>query len=332
MTGHLWAWKKGSVLIGLFLCIAFCMQPVAAVTTTTITAQDVSQYSITASQDHYIYQIRIDSLPMGTNQTHILNSNGAVFLLEIGTYQEYAIYNNFDVSMTYPNGTKETIHKLSTRISDGSYTTTIQPVFAQITGTTPAWKIDLNIGTNPTTVMFTPNNILEFDPETSIPFTSATGEFSGQTTTVYGYEILKQEFADEITNYNPWGSVSNYIGQVFAWAWENVLAFINQIPFIGPQFIIMMTWVYTVGAQIIFWLTYIAFNLMLIIAGGEILLIVFAFLLAGKRPTPERFVKNLVNYNVRSVKGFLWIVGLLYEWLRSFVETVAHIIAGIRPL
>jgi hypothetical protein len=330
MTGHLWAWKKGLLLIGLLLCIAVCMQPAMAtdLSTTMISAPDVSQYSFEASEDHYIYEIIIDSLPVGTNQTHILNSNGATFLLEIGSVHSWGIYNDFIVSMTYPNGTTETVQKSTTSVF-GTYKTKIQPVFPKAQEFT-VFQIDLELGLNPTTLAFTAVDdwgMSAYDKKTSIPFTSASGEFSGQTSTVYGYEMSKQAFVEQITNYDPYN-----LSGLFQWSWEMVLAFINMIPVIGPQFVIILTFVTTTGDQIIFWLIYIGTNIALVIAGGEILLVVFAFLLAGKHPTPERFVKNLVSYNVRSVTGFIFIVGTLYEWLRSFVETVAHIIAGIRPL
>lgn len=316
------------IIITLVWSICVLSVPVSAVTTTVITAENVDQYSVIASSDHYIYEIIIDSLPMGTNQTHILTSNGATFLLEIKTWQDWYIYNNFNVSMTYPNGTVETVQKTSTRVSDSSYRTTIQPVFAQLQGYTPAWKIDLEIGLNPTTVMFTPNNILEFTPNTSIPFTEASGQFSGEITTVYLYEIPKTEFESEIVNYNPLSSVTNLASQILGWTWETVLAFIGMIPVIGPQLLVVMVFVSTVAAELIFWFSYIITNFWLVLAGCELLIIMFGFLLAGKHPKPEKFIRNVINYNVSAGRGFLWVLTLLWGWLLRFAELIARIVRG----
>jgi hypothetical protein len=314
------------IIIALVWTMCLLVPPVSAVTTTVITAENVNQYSIEASQGHYIYEIIINSLPMGTNQTHILTSNGATFLLEIKTWQDWAIYNNFNVSMTYPNGTVETVQKTSTRISDNSYKTTIQPVFAQLQGYTPAWKIDLEIGLNPTTVMFTPNNILEFTPNTSIPFTVASGQFSGETTTVYGYEISIDEFQSEIVNYNPWSSVTNLASQFLNWTWGSILSFIGMIPVLGPQLVTMLDAVGTIFGTLIFWIIYTVTHFYLVLIGGETILLVFAFLLAGKKPKPEKFIKNLINYHVWIGHGFLWVVMLVWHGLLFLTQVVANII------
>lgn len=292
----------------------------------TIQAMNVNQYSLTASPNYVIYQIIVDALPMGTNQTHVLNSNGATFLLTIKTAQSWYIYNDFWVTMQYPNGSVDTVHKQSVRVSDNTYRTTIQPVFAQMQSVTPAWKIDLNVGLNPTTVMFTPNNILMFDPSTSIPFSSASGEFSGQTTNVFCEQILQTVFTKNITDYNALYGLGSLASQVLGWSWDLILNFIGRIPIIGPQFKLVMVLMYQTAAVIIFWLLYVANNIFLILFSGEILLMLFAFLLAGKRPTPEKFVKNLVSYNVRTVTGFIWLVSTVYEWGRSFVSMVSGII------
>ena len=327
-------WKKWGVLV--IVGLALLMIPAGAADTTTITATDVSQYSMSASYDHYIYQIIIDSLPIGTNQTHVLNSNGATFLLNIKSWNEYVIYNNFEVSMTYPNGTTEVIHALTTRVSDGTYKTTIQPIWSQLQSMTPAWKVDLIVSTNPTTVSFnsyvtSPGGVIPGSNTTQpIPFTSVSGEFSGQRTTVYAYEISKQGFQDEITDYNPFNT--GIWGDFFKWTWSAVLGFFGMIPIIGPMFVTVMEFIYTIAAQMIFWIAYIITNSWLIIGGLEVLIAMMAFLLAGKRPTPERVVKKWVNYNVRAVKGFIYYVDILYHWLREFINTVANVVNGLKPI
>ena len=318
------------VILGILFLLAFLSPPVSAFTTTTITANDVSQYSMVASQDHYIYEIMVDSLPVGTNQTHVLNFNGATFLLKIDTIHSWGVDNDFIVSMTYPNGTIETVHAGQTSVFQ-TYKTKIQPVYMQVQGIT-LLQIDLAIGTNPTKVTFSDLEGFSQDIKTAIPFTSVSGEFSGKTSTVYAYECSIADFTNDILTGNLLPNFTNLGSGFFSWTWSTVLIFINMIPIIGPQLITMMTFVTDTGWEIIFWLNYIATNMMLVLAGGEILLLVFAFLLAGKRPTPEKFVKNFINYNVRSVTGFLWVGGLLYDWLRSFVHMVAQLVQALKPI
>jgi len=321
-------WKKWGLLLVIVLALLLVPVPAAAFTSTTINATDVSQYSISASPGHYVYEIIVDSLPVGTNQTHVLNFNDATYLLNIGTIHSWGINNDFWVTMTYPNGTVEMVHAGQTSIF-GTYKTKIQPVYLQLQGFTML-QIDLAIGTNPTTVTFSDLEGFSQDIKTSIPFTSVSGEFSGQTSTVYAYECTIEDFK-QITAGNLWPNL-NVLGQFLQWSWEVILGFINMIPVIGPMLVTVLSFIQILGATIIFWISYVVVNSPRVIAGGEIIIAMFAFLLAGKRPTPEKFVKNFVNYNVRSVTGFIWIVGTIYEWLRSFVETVAHILGGIKPI
>jgi hypothetical protein len=324
-------------ILALVWTICLLTPPAAALTSTTITAENVEQYSFEASPDHYIYQIIIDSLPIGTNQTHVLNAAGAVFLLDIRSTQSWWIYNDFTVSMTYPNSTVETINATTTRLSDGTYKTTIQPVFSQLQSMTPAWKIDLIVGTNPTTVSF--NSIVATPPMSGtvitgqnttnpIPFTAVSGQFSGQSTTVYAYECPMTEFAEQISIWNPFGSASTLLSGLLDWSWSTIVTFINMIPVIGPQLLVVMVFIYTVGAEIIFWISYIFTNFWLVLAGIELLIIMFGFLLAGKKPKPEKVVRNIVNYNISIGRGFLWVLTMLWGWLLRFSEFVGRLIRG----
>jgi hypothetical protein len=324
ITISTWLSTLAFIVMGLMLLTS----PVSA-TNSTITASDVSQYSLSASPGFVIYQIIVDNLPMGTNQTHVLNSNGAQFFLEIDSKNSFFIYNEFWITMTYPNGSTSTIHKTTTRISGSQYKTTIQPVFTQIQSMTNVyWTVDLQVGIAGHVSAEFNSPPADNDLEGSIPFSSVSGEFSGVTTNVYAEEMSLDDFKNNVQNYNPAFGVGNLASQVLGWSWDMALGFINMVPVIGPQLVQIITIVGNVGLTILFWLWYIATNIWLIIGAGEILLIVFAFLMAGKRPKPERFVKNLIQYNIRSVAGFFYAINTLYRWLLPFVELIARIIRG----
>lgn len=323
-------WKKW----GLFLVVVLALMvviplPVAAFDTTTLEAKDVSSYTLSASPNSYIFEIIIDSLPVGTNQTHIMNFNGLTYMLEIETVHSYGVNNDFWVTMTYPNGTSETVEAGQTSVFQ-TYKTKIQPVYMQLQGFTML-QIDLAIGTNPTQVTFSDLEFASYDMKTAIPFTSATGSFSGQTSTVYAYQCSKYDFENSIVKGDLLGNL-NILGQFFAWSWEAVLAFINMIPVIGPQFATVMVFVYTIAAQAIYWISYIVRNSWLIIGGLEVIIAMMAFLLSGKRPTPERVIRKWADYNVRAVKGFIWSVDFVYRWLREFINMIANVVNGLKPI
>lgn len=330
-------------LIGLtaliIILIAVMAPPASAFTSTTLQADNANQYSFTANEGQYIYQILIDPLPIGTNQTHVLNAGGATFLLSIKSSNSWVIFNKFTVSMTYPNGTVEEKNVTTTRLSDGTYKTHIQPIFQQFQDMTPAWKIDLFIGTNPTTLSF--NSIATQPPSETqsipgitgttipIPFTSVSGEFSGVSTNVFVYECSIADFAEHVSNWDPFGGVSTLGSGLFSWTWGMVTGFIGMIPIVGPQFLAVMDFIGSVGGKIIFWILYIITHFYLVFAGIEILITMFAYLNTGKRASAGKIISKWADYNITVVKGFLWILGWIFDKLMWIVQTIAHIINSI---
>lgn len=317
------------IIITLVWSICVLSVPASALTTQTIEADNVAQYSMTANTGDVIYQIMVDSLPLGTNQTHILNWKGATFLLDIRTSTSWYVFDDFWVNLTYPNGTIASDHLQVQRASDGTYKTHIQPAFTQLQEFNPMnLKVDLYVGLNPVKA-----DQLSFTyPITStLPFTSASGEFSGETTNVFGYECSEAAFMDSITNYDKlkFDSVSNLAQQAVAWSWPVILSFIGVIPILGPQLVTMLDVVGNLFGTLIFWIVYVATHFYLVLIGGETILCVFAFLLAGKRPKPEKFINNMVNYHVMVGYGFLFVVMTVWHGLLKLAQVAAQILQAL---
>lgn len=292
----------------------------------TIQAMNTNSYSVTANPGYYIYQIVIDGLPLcvgspltthcaGTNQTHVLTYNGATFLLSVNTWTDYGIWRNADVSLTYPNGTVSTSHTSVSSVA-GSYKTIIQPVFTQLqSGSIVFLTVDLNIGLAPT-VQAGFAGLPNWQPSSAIPFTSASGSFSqGQTSNVFCEQISTVDFTNKISNYDALYGATTFLQAVLAWSWNGIIAFLNMIPVIGPLLITVISFVGDMAGEFVFWIVFVAVNIWQIIAGGELLIALMAFLLCAKKPTPEKFVKKWVSYNVRVVTGFVWGVTTAYNKL-----------------
>ncbi|MFA5346785.1 MAG: hypothetical protein WC294_01495 [Methanoregula sp.] len=327
-----------TILLVIVVVTLLALTPCTVTAYSTIDATDVSQYSASASQGNWIYGVTIDSLPVGTNQTHVLNFKGATYLLEINSVNSWVVNNDFWITLTHPNGTSEIVHT-SHSSPFHTYKTKIQPVYAHREGYA-ILQFELDLGVSPMNVRFSDltdtttifdNAINPTDITTAIPFTSVSGQFSGETTSVYIYECTEKQFLDDIKTGNLLPNL-NLVGEVFEWTWGAILAFVGMIPVLGPMLITVMGFIGIVGGVIIFWISYVIINSPRIIAGGELLILVFSFLLAGKHPTPERFVKNLVNYNIAAVGGFIWIVGTVYDWTRSFIEMISGIVQALKPI
>jgi hypothetical protein len=322
---------RSSLLPFFFLLVVLLMAPAASAIGSTITASQVSEYAVEAPSGQVIYQIIIDPLPMGTNQSHVLNYNGASFILTIGTAQSWGIYHDFDISLTHPNGTVESQHFSTTRVSGGEYKTTIQPVFSQVQSLTNAyWTIDLEVGLTPVSAGFN-TQPADWLATSAIPFSAASGSLGG-TTNVFVKVMTEAEFQENVLKYNPIWGFQNLVNEVFSWTWEQIIAFVSNIPVIGPHFISTFSALGTVAAFLVYWITWVILNSPLIIAGGEVLIVMAAVIMTGKDADGTKTAKKIYEYNVACITGFLWAFNLLWSWLSSAIQTIAAIIQGLKPI
>jgi hypothetical protein len=297
-------------------------------------ALQVSQYTFDAPAGNVIYQILIDSVPMGTNQTHTLTVGSATYLLDIKSSNPYGIYYDFDIGWTLPNGTTQTIHKSITRLPGAGYKTVIQPVYMQAESAYfVLMTVDLEIGTTNQSVSAGLNtNPAGWNPSDAIPFTSAAGDFSGTPTNVYLYSMTSADFVAHVVTYDPVYGLTSLGSVVFQWAWDSVLGFINQIPIIGPQFVSIILVLGAVLQEFIIWITWIISNLPLVIAALEITIMMLAAVNAGNKPNPAKVMRNIFRYNVSVVQGFIWCIGIVYTWAREFIMLIAGVVGALKPL
>jgi hypothetical protein len=333
-------WKKNEIIRPVsfgFYCmlialafVVFVSVLISPVSAGVVNAYSVNQYSVQAEPGNVIYQIIIDPVPIGTNQTHVLNYNGATFGLSIGSATSYGIFHNFDISLTYPNGTTVTQHTSDSGTLGNNYKTTIQPVFFQAESLTlGAITVDLNVGLTPLSVGFSAPPV-GYNPSSAIPFSSASGNL-GASTNVFVWEMSQTDFTNNVVKYNPVYGIGNLGATVFQWTWSEVLGFINMIPFFGPLFISLLDMVQTVTGGIWYWLTFVILNIPAIIAGGEIIIIMWAFL-EQKKPQPAKTITLIYQHNVTAVMGFLTGINLIWRWGRDLLDIVVKAIQAIKPI
>jgi hypothetical protein len=302
--------------------------PASAVT---VTAEGVSSYSMVADSGMYIYQVTVDALPIGSSQIHTLNSKGNVYLITIDTYDDWG-WKNADVSLTYPNGTTATVHTAAPSIL-GTYRTTIQPVFQQNYNSVYAFDIYLDVGISTAKAEFeaTPVSMLQ-SQSSSIPFTSAQGSFD-QSTTVWVEEIAIEDFTNKITNYDPNYNLLNLANQVFQWTWNGVIGFVNMVPVIGPITVDFLEIIGIVLTEAWFWLSFVVENFAAVAFGVEIMILMMAVINAGNgKRSFSRLMTNVKNYNLSFIRGCIFLVETVKGWTLPVIETISHIVQGLKPL
>lgn len=297
----------------------------------TITAEGVSGYSVTAEPGMVIYQITVNELPIGANQTHTLTYNGYSYLLTIGTYTDSVggVWKNADITLVSPNGT-QTVHASTLGIAT-QYKTTIQYVNPQIySASMPIATVHLDVGMNPLDASFNGGAI--WNPSSALPFTAASGTLDG-VTTVYVEEMTTGDFQNNVVKYNPVYGITNLGSQVFQWTWNSILGFVAMIPVVGPIFVQFFDVIGIVLGSVFFWLYFVVANFPMVLCGVECLIFMFAVINTGNgKNSLGRLARNVYQYNVAFVVGLIALVNVVKDWSISIVQTVASVVSALKPI
>ena len=316
-------------ILPVLLCIMI-LSPVVSADSRTLTAPGVSSYSMTADNGYVIYQITIDDLPIGTNQTHTLTAGGATYLLEIGTYDEWG-YKNADISFTLPNGTVQIDHVSTLGILITGYKTSIQYVFPQSYSGSFISTVHLTMGLVPLSASFNAG-AMGWNPSTALAFTAVSGNLGG-TTTVYIEEMTVSDFQKNVVNYNPVYGITNLGSQVFQWTWDAVLGFIGMIPVIGPVMVNLINTMAGIISTGFFWLNFVVSNFPAILCGVEALILMMAVINAGKgKNSFGKLAGNFYRYNLALILGCIGLANTVWDWTRTAVEMIASVVNALKPI
>jgi len=314
----------------LLILLTLLAVPSMADSSTTTTVSNVNSYSVVPPAGIVIYEIVVGPVNMGTNQTHTMWYKGNPYVLNIATYDQWG-WKNADVSVTYPNGTTISQHLSALAGITDQYTLTIQPSFLKSEAANLA--VTISVGVSPMTANI---GALAFSTvsSTSLPFSTASGSLSnGQRADVNIYEISESDFTKTITNYNSINGIAGLASQVFQWAWDRVLGFLNMIPVVGPALITFLDLIGPVIGACIFWLSFVVLNFPAILLSVEIIIILMAIVNSGNgKASFSRLARNLVNYNVMFIGGLMAIIDFVRVMLVSLVELIASIVQALKPI
>ncbi len=295
----------------------------------TQSVSQVGSYSVTAESGYVIYEIIVEDLPIGANQTHVLNYRGQSFLLEIGTYSTLYFIKNVDITLTAPNGSVQTAHTSATWYS-GNYRTLIQPV-DDLSTDLFSLKIDLLIGLSPASAQFYSTPAGWTVPST-MPFSSASGSFTALSDVKVKQKTL-QQFTDDITNYDPTKGISEWWDDLFQWTWGMILAFLYGIPVLGPVIVGFIDLAGIILTELYFWLSFIVLNFPAILLSIETMIMMMAAINAGSgKRSLGRLAHNIYEYNVAVINGIIYFADVVRGWIATIVEIVTSIVNALKPI
>jgi hypothetical protein len=334
-------WDVEWGFVALMLLIAVLVCPVsAAIENRTVEIAEVSEYSVVADNDWIIYEIIINPVAMGKNQTHYLYYDNAEFVLTVGSYTQSYIYHNFDIGLTYPNGTTVTTHAVWTGASLGTYTLDIQPVFYHAQSVNTALSVWLNVGiSDPLLVEFytLPADVCTggdycskyVATESAIPFTEASG-ILGAETTVYVYEMTETEFVNNVQTYNPGYGWSALTADAVSWMISQAIFLIGLIPLFGPGFLALMEIAGGLVGGFIWWILWLWDRWYAIIFAIEVFIGLLAVINSSKTVSLKSVGKNMYEYHVIIYGGLVWLFDKARELVTWIIDRITNIIASIK--
>jgi hypothetical protein len=338
--------RRGMFWICLLAAVLICVCPAMAATANkTIQITDVSDYAVVADDGYVIYEIMIESIATGKNQTHHLfyqdstTGEEAEFILTVGSYTEAVVWHHFDVTLEWPNGNISETHAVWTGVSSGSYVLDIQPVFYRAQSVNWEFSVWVNVGiTDPLLVEFftLPADVCTggdycsayVAATSAIPFTRAEGAM-GEVTTVNVYQITEQGFKDNIKKYNAWYGWQALTEDAAAWMIDQVFFLIGCIPVFGPMVLSLMGIAAGFLTELIWWILWIAPRILGIILSLEALICLFAVINTPKGVPLRSLNRNIWNYHLMVYHGLIWMYDKAIEWLKPYVDWV---IAGIKAM
>lgn len=210
------------LVISTVLVLMGILVPASAYETSTF--DQVYNFDAIAPQDMHIVTVQAGNIHNAGNHTFVLNSYGEVYLLEVDLVSVVNVWWEADITLTYPNGTKETKH-MSQVAAAWDYDINVQFTYPD---TDTIIDVDLYIGLKPLIAEW--NAIPPGSQTNYIPFSEVSGT-STQPMDVTVWYLTNEEYTDVKE-----GNVTGMFASWISWTWDIVLDFIAAIPGIGPYF------------------------------------------------------------------------------------------------
>jgi len=289
--------------------------------------EHVKSFNLSAPDDLCLSGFLAANLPGDSNNTYTLDAYGKIYNFNINCSKHWGWWT-YDLKLRHPNGTIESksIEKFAPLATD--YDIHFQYYYMEGDN---VFDIDIYTALVPLSATF----------ESDMPSKYYIDKFSymaGSSTAFFDltiYASTDEEFKDQ-SNQSLGRIFSHAADEVFSWAWENVLSFVEKIPGIGPQFATALIISTSLISEIFFY-----FNLFFIeYLETTILTIEFFIMTYTIRNThayrdPIRYSMLLVKHTVENhIAVFEFIIDkstLAVTLVMRIISAVAAAINAIKP-
>jgi len=301
----------------LLLLLAAAVSPASAVEE--ITREGIKTFNIEAPEGYSLSGMEIYDLPANSNNTFQFDAYGKTYTLQANSTKSWGWWN-FDLALTYPNGTVETKRLESLAPAAFDWDLHVQYYFLNVDS---VFDLDVYATLLPLSASFgtaTNSEILQFS--------SVSGN-SSDPFDLKLYATTQEEFEKQ-ANLDLGLQFSEAIDEFFSWTWDAVLSFVGLIPYVGDDLVTAILIASYIIDEVFFY-----FNLFFVeyievtILSMEFFIMTYS-LHRTKSKSPVKLIKNVVNDHAAFIGWVIDKARLAIDLLTSIIRTIASIVQSLK--
>lgn len=313
----------------LLLCLLILFSSIApAMALTQVTRNDVTSWNIAATNGtNCIASLEFNDLDPNHDVNMIFNHYGEIFTLDITCVKTWG-YWNYNISLTYPNGTtvSENLKSFQPFATDAdikvqSYWQTVDNVLDSIL------DVDVYVGLMPLTASFGDVALPDY---TDIAFSQVSG-----TSSVPGdllvFLVNKEEFEEQVSD-DPLGALYGLADSIFAWAWSSVVTWLSQVPGIGPYIVPTLNFAGILVDDLLWYA-----NLLFIEYPETTLMSIEFYIIASvivktkRRANLAVMLDRIVQKHVAVIEFFYGLLLGVFNMISGLLSAIANIVNSLKP-
>ncbi|MDD5050085.1 MAG: hypothetical protein PHH09_14255 [Methanoregulaceae archaeon] len=274
----------------------------------------IKNFNLSAPDGMCLSGFSATNLPGDSNNTYTLNAYGKIYNFNINCSKHWGWWT-YNLKLRHPNGTTESkiIEKFAPLATD--YDIRFQYYYMEGDN---VFDIDIYTALVPLSATF----------ESDMPSKYYIDKFSymaGSSTAFFNliiYASTDEEFKDQ-SNQSLGRIFTHAADEVFSWAWENILSFVEKIPGIGPQFATALIIATSLVSMIffyfdLFFIEYLETTLLTL----EFFILSYSIINTRTSKGPTVLIKNIV-------KNHITVFEFIIEKSQSAVNLVMDIISAV---
>jgi hypothetical protein len=287
----------------------------------------VKTFDVKSPEDRTIQQVYLNNILFDGYQTIYFDAYGDTYTLTIKGEKQGAGWRHFWINITYPNSTTESKEYRILRPFTNDYDIKVQYYWIE---SDTLLDVDIYVSSlDPLTSEF--DNLLgiyEFNTSAYLIFSEVSG-ISNQEMDVEVFLITSDEL-EQINQENILPALGDYISQGFVWTWNMVLAFVENVPVVGPYLSDALTISGIFIGEVFWWIK------LFLIDNFAITVIIIEFFIIADAILSTRslmaLVRRIIKNHVAVLNFFRDMVLFMVNLLMGILRTVASIINALKPI